>query len=56
MAALLAVVAFVVALVFQLAGVAFGDFNYVSVALIGLTLLALHSTAVLGAVRLNKGG
>ena len=51
MAALLAVVAFVVALVFQLAGVAFGDFDYVSVALIGLTLAALHLAGVGGGWR-----
>ncbi len=40
MAALLAVVAFLVALVFQLASVHSGDFNSVSVALIGLALAA----------------
>ncbi len=51
MAALLAVVAFLVALVFQLASVHFGDFDYVSVALIGLALLAAGAAGIGGGWR-----
>lgn len=48
MAALLAVVAFLIALVFQLADIAFGHFNYVSVALIGFALLAAAAAGLGG--------
>ena len=39
------------ALVFQLADVAFGDFNYVSVALIGLALAAASLAGIGGGWR-----